>query len=201
MRVKSQTDHCLVLDFAGVVSMHGPITNVQPPKKAGSGNGEVPVKVCEVCHELCAISALKCPVCNTPFPPPAKKDLTLHLDDIMGAQGLEMHVRAWAWRKHTSKASGKEMLAVTYYGGLSEPTVTEYLPVMHEGYAGQKAALLFVTMAKNAGVNGKPVGLDEAVSAMRDSQPPRLIEYKREGKFFKILRREWNETEAASVPY
>jgi hypothetical protein len=93
------------------------------------------------------------------------------------------------------------MLAVTYYGGLSEPTVTEYLAVMHEGYAGQKAAMLFVTMAKSAGVDSKPVGLDEAVSAMRDSKPPRLIEYKREGKFFKILRREWNETESTTVSY
>jgi DNA repair protein RadD len=201
LRPKSHTDHCLVLDFAGVVSMHGPITNVQPPKKGGSGNGEAPVKVCDACNELCPISALKCPACGNPFPPPAKKSLTLHLDDIMGVQGLEMNVRAWAWRKHTSKASGKEMLAVTYYGGLSEPTVTEYLAVMHEGYAGQKAAMLFVTMAKSAGVDSKPVGLDEAVSAMRDSKPPRLIEYKREGKFFKILRREWNETESTTVPY
>lgn len=199
LRPKSHTDHCLVLDFAGVVSTHGPITNVQPPKKAGSGNGEAPVKVCEACNELCPISALKCPACGNPFPPPAEKKLTLHLDDIMGVQGLEMNVRAWAWRKHTSKTSGKEMLAVTYYGGLSEPTVTEYLPVMHEGYAGQKAAMLFVTIAKSAGVYSKPVGLDEAVSAMRDSQPPRLIEYKREGKFFKILRREWHETESAPV--
>jgi DNA repair protein RadD len=201
LRPKSHTDHCLVLDFAGVVSMHGPITNVQPPKKGGSGNGEAPVKVCDACNELCPISALKCPACGNLFPPPAKKSLTLHLDDIMGVQGLEMNVRAWAWRKHTSKASGKEMLAVTYYGGLSEPTVTEYLAVMHEGYAGQKAAMLFVTMAKNAGVDSKPVGLDEAVSAMRDSKPPRLIEYKREGKFFKILRREWNETESTTVSY
>ena len=33
MRVKSHTDHCLVLDFAGVVATHGPITAVQPPKE------------------------------------------------------------------------------------------------------------------------------------------------------------------------
>jgi superfamily II DNA or RNA helicase len=33
MRVKSHTDHCLVLDFAGVVETHGPITAVQPPEE------------------------------------------------------------------------------------------------------------------------------------------------------------------------
>jgi DNA repair protein RadD len=33
MRPKSHTDHCLVLDFAGVVETHGPITAVQPRRK------------------------------------------------------------------------------------------------------------------------------------------------------------------------
>jgi DNA repair protein RadD len=33
MRVKSHTDHCLVLDFAGVVEAHGPITNCSNAQK------------------------------------------------------------------------------------------------------------------------------------------------------------------------
>lgn len=191
MRPKSHTDHCLVLDFAGVVSTHGPITNVQPPKKAGSGDGEAPVKVCDVCHELCAISALKCPACGNPFPPPAKKELVLHMDDIMGIQGLELEVTSWSWRKHLSRTSGKEMLAVTYYGGLSDPPVTEYLPVLHDGYAGQKAAQTFVTIARQAGVETNAQGLDEAVKSMAGSRPPAFVEYKKDGKFFRVIRREW----------
>jgi len=191
MRPKSHTDHCLVLDFAGVVSTHGPITNVQPPKKAGSGDGEAPVKICENCDELCAISALKCPACGHPFPPPVKKELVLHMDDIMGIQGLELEVTSWSWRKHLGRTSGKEMLAVTYYGGLSDPPVTEYLPVLHDGYAGQKAAQTFVTIARQAGVEKHAQGLDEAVASMKGSCPPALVEYKKDGKFFRIIRREW----------
>jgi DNA repair protein RadD len=191
MRPKSHTDHCLVLDFAGVVSTHGPITNVQPPKKAGSGDGKAPVKVCDVCHELCAISALKCPACDNPFPPPVKKELVLHMDDIMGIQGLELEVTSWSWRKHLGRTSGKEMLAVTYYGGLSDPPVTEYLPVLHDGYAGQKAAQTFVTIARQAGVEKHAQGLDEAVASMKGSCPPTLVEYKKDGKFFRVIRREW----------
>lgn len=63
LRPKSHTDHCLVLDFAGVVSTHGPITAVQPPKRTGSGEkeGEAPVKVCENCDELVHLSAKVCP--------------------------------------------------------------------------------------------------------------------------------------------
>jgi DNA repair protein RadD len=191
LRPKSHIDDCLVLDFAGVVSTHGPITNVQPPKKAGSGNGEAPVKVCVHCHELCAISAMKCSACGHPFPPPIKKDLVLHIDDIMGVDGSELEVTSWSWRKHVSRTSGKEMLAVTYYGGLSDTPVTEYLPVLHDGYVGQKAAQLFVTIAKSAGVNARASGLDEAVSSMKGSLPPSLIEYKKDGKFYRIIRREW----------
>lgn len=191
MRPKSHTDHCLVLDFAGVVSTHGPITNVQPPKKSGSGEGDAPVKVCENCDELCAISALKCPACGHEFPPPAKKELVLHMDDIMGIQGLELEVTSWNWRKHLGRTSGKEMLAVTYYGGLSDPPVTEYLPVLHDGYAGQKAAQNFVTIARQAGVQTNAQGLDEAVKSMAGSRPPALVEYKKDGKFFRVIRREW----------
>jgi DNA repair protein RadD len=191
LRPKSHTDHCLVLDFAGVVSTHGPITNVQPPKKAGSGNGEAPVKVCDNCDELCAISAITCPACGHPFPPPVKKELTLHLDDIMGIEGIEMEVTSWTWRKHLSRTSGKEMLAVTYYGGLSDVPVTEYLPVMHDGYAGQKAAQNFITIARSAGVHTSAQSLDEAVASMKGSHPPSLVEYKKDGKFYRVIRREW----------
>jgi DNA repair protein RadD len=106
MRVKSHTDHCLVLDFAGVVESHGPITAVQTPKKGGDGNGEAPVKVCDNCGELCAISAAVCPACGHPFPEPVKKALVLHHDDIMGLEGSDLDVTGWTWRKHISKASG-----------------------------------------------------------------------------------------------
>ena len=51
MRIKSHTDHCLVLDFAGCVAAHGPVTAVVPPKKAGEKGGTAPVKACEECGE------------------------------------------------------------------------------------------------------------------------------------------------------
>jgi DNA repair protein RadD len=94
MRVKSHTDHCLVLDFAGVVEAHGPITNVQPPKKGGDGNGEAPVKVCDNCQELVHISASFCPACGAMFPEPVKKALVLHHDDIMGLEGKDLEIKA-----------------------------------------------------------------------------------------------------------
>jgi DNA repair protein RadD len=194
MRVKSHTDHCLVLDFAGVVATHGPITNVQPPKKGGDGNGEAPLKVCENCDELVHISVMVCPACQHPFPVREAKKLQLHDDDIMGLEGQELEVTSWAWRKHISKQSGKEMLAVTYYGSLSDAPITEYLPIAHEGYAGQSAVQKLITIAERAQI--VPGGLNvqtmiEMAQNLNNATPPSMIEYRKDGKFFKVTRRKW----------
>ena len=192
MRVKSHIDHCLVLDFAGVVQAHGPITAVQPPKKAGKGNGEAPVKVCDACNELVHISAKVCPTCDTPFPEPEKPKLELHHDDIMGVDVQEMTVTEWRWRKHTSRASGKEMLAVSYYGGLSDPLVEEYFPVTHGGYAGEKAVATLGIIASSAGAQLRQgITLDGAAAVMNASRPPADITYKRDGKYHRIIGRLW----------
>jgi DNA repair protein RadD len=192
MRPKSHTDHCLVLDFAGVVATHGPITNVQPPKKGGKGEGDAPVKICEECDELCHISAKECPACGAPFPVAPPKKLRLQQDDIMGIEGTDMEVTGWQWRVHTSKASGKEMLKVSYYGGLSDPKVDEYLPVLHEGYAGQKALGKLVELKDKSGAPNNDSGtLEGMVAAMNMGKAPSAIEFKKDGKFFRVIGREW----------
>jgi DNA repair protein RadD len=189
-----------VLDFAGVVEMHGPITAVQPPKKGGEGNGEAPVKVCDNCAELCALSVRCCPACGHDFPPPPEKKLELRTDDIMGLDGTEQAVTDWRWRVHISRSSGKSMLAVTYYAGLTDKGVTEYLPILHDGFAGQKATRQLLSMAKRSGADLLDIidltdetALDAIVVTMNKATPPALIEYRRDGKFDRILRREWNE--------
>lgn len=190
---------CLVLDFAGVVETHGPITNVQPPKKAsGDGNGEAPIKVCDACGELVHISAMACPACGALFPEPVKKSMSLRNDDIMGLEGSDLEVTTWNWRTHTSKASGKLMLAITYYGSLSDKPITEYLPVLHDGYAGQKAMQLLFTMANASGADLSQAtrmegeeGLDYIWVQMSNSAPPKLIEYRKDGKFYRVIKRSW----------
>jgi DNA repair protein RadD len=193
MRVKSHTDHCLVLDFAGVVQTHGPITAVNPKKPSGKGQGEAPVKVCNVCNELNHISAKECVACGAPFPPPKVPKQKLHDDDIMGLDTTEMNVTDWQWRKHTSRASGKEMLLVTYYGALSDKPVNEYLTVMHEGYAGQKARILFARISNGCGSNAdmRHTNLTSAAAEMNECTPPSVIKFRRDGKFYRVTERRW----------
>jgi DNA repair protein RadD len=194
MRIAPEKKDCLVLDFAGVVRQHGPITAVEPPKKAGTGDGEAPVRVCDECHEICHASVKICPACGHEFPAHKEKDLKLHTDDIMGATVKEMFVSGWQWRVHTGRKSGKEMLAVAYYGGLSEPPITEYFTIKHDGWAGQKALQRLVEVANNAQITpgGLNVGtLEDMVANLQASKAPKVIKYKRTGKFFEVLGRDW----------
>ena len=194
LRPKSHADHCLVLDFAGVVETHGPITAVRPPPKKGEKEGEAPVKVCEKCQEICHAAVMICPACNNPFPAPEPKELMLRNVDIMGIGGIEMAVDRWFWSKHTSQASGKEMLKVSYRAGLAGHKVTEYLVVNHGGYAGEKALEALFHISKKAGVNTQEIECwDILISELNAGKPPSKIEYKQDGKFYRVLRRVWND--------
>ena len=200
MRLKSHTDHCLVLDFAGVVKQHGPITYVQPPSasKEIKGETEAPVKVCDNCHELVHPSAKICPACQHPFPEPEKKPLILHDDDIMGLENPKLEVTRWFWVTHTSRATGKEMIKVTYYGALSDKPVSEYVPLLHEGYAGQKAMALIASISRKSGIKLPDEGtLKDLCDLLNEAKPPATVEYKKNGKFYDIIRRAWHETTKA----
>ena len=93
------------------------------------------------------------------------------------------------------------MLRVTYYGAkLSDPNVDEYLPVCNMGYAGEKAIRTLAAMAHSSGAHmpDKTIQADDygwmesVANAMRNAIPPSVIEYKMDGKFFRVIRRDWN---------
>jgi hypothetical protein len=136
---------------------------------------------------------MTCPACGAAFPEPVKKAMVLRNDDIMGLEGKELEVTAWAWREHTSKASGIKMLACTLYGGLSDKPITEYWPILHEGYAGQKARSGLAQVAQNSGskLDYSVADLSDIVSCMNSGVAPRFIEYKLDGKFYRVLSRKW----------
>lgn len=192
MRLKPHTDHCLVLDFAGIVEKHGPITAIKPPKQKSKGGGEAPTKICENCDEIVHISAKQCPTCDNPFPAPKPVEFVLRNDDIMGIEPSSIRVMDWNWRKHTSRSSGKDMLAVTYYGSLSDKPVTEYLTVTHDGYAGSKAVNTLMEMAKNSGVAlSHNDDLEMVAEMMNTGIKPSEIKFRKDGKFDRVLERIW----------
>ncbi len=198
MRLKDHTDHCLVLDFAGNVRRHGPITAVEPAEK---GNGPAPMKDCPKCNEIVPAATRVCPSCEHEFPAPAlpeekqaKEPPRLYNDDIMGTAPLEMAVNKWRWRKHIGKTSGAEMLAVTSYGAHDiSLMVTEYMPVLHDGAFGIKMRALVAGIADQSKADkwDQDATLDAAAAALEMGRPPTKIKYRRDGKFYKVLGRSW----------
>ena len=90
------------------------------------------------------------------------------------------------------------MLSCTYYGSLADRPITEYFPVLYEGYAGQKALQALSRLAnfsradlsQASNMQGEP-GLDYISLQMSNSNPPKIIDYRMDGKFFRILKQTW----------
>ncbi len=195
MRVAEGKSDCLVLDFAGNVANHGPITAVEPNRKGGGGK---PTKTCPECDEIMGAASKTCPNCGYEYPVKEREEKdpnwALGDEDIMGAGRKQRKLRGWVWRRHISKASGKEMVKVSYYGeNLSDQAVTEYLPVLHDGYARDKAWSLLTQIAERSGAYlGAIHDLDDLCVEMNGSKPPQRIEFVKSGKFFEVKRRIWD---------
>jgi len=192
MGLGSKPNGCKVLDFAGNVAKHGPVTAIVPPSKARKGDGVAPTKTCPKCDEICAANARQCQ-CGHEFPETEKieKAVYLRADDIMGLEPTEMPVTEWHWKKHTSRTSGKDMMMVKYYSGLNGPIVSEYLTTQHDGNAGAKSRQMVATLARKAGVTSLE-DLDETVKQLNQGTPPSMISYRKEGKFFRVIDRVWS---------
>jgi hypothetical protein len=111
--------------------------------------------------------------------------------DIMGLDAVEMSVTDWRWRVHTGRASGKNMIAVDYYGGLSDPLITEFFTILHDGYAGQRAMQNLASIAAQCNALDAVRSDDLAQIAARLSagRLPKMIEYKKDGKYFRVTKR------------
>lgn len=192
LRIADGKIDCLVLDFAGNVATHGPITAIEPPRKGKKSDGAPRTKICPQCDEVVSLMTRHCPTCGHEWVvEKQEKPLTLSNDDIMGLEPTEMAVTGWQWRKHLSRTSGKEMLQVSYYGGLADPVVTEYMPVLHEGYAGEKARRQVIGIAVQSGANDMSDDLADMAKVMNASKAPSLLKFKRDGKFHRVIERVW----------
>lgn len=200
LRTAKGKQNCTVLDFAGNVSRHGPITDVQPPPAKGKGEPEdAPVKDCPQCGEIVHASVMVCPECFYLFPKPEKEKLVLHDDDIMGVEPVQMDVTGWRWQAKVSHRSGRDIIHLRYYGALSDPTVTEYLTLGYPGFPGKKALRTLETIASQSGVDlsvmDESSTLTDLANLMNQSPAPSGIEYHKDGKFYRIIDRVWSNDE------
>lgn len=204
---------CLVLDFAGCVSRHGPITAVRPPRGKGeAAPKEAPVKVCPDCQEVVLATTNPCPACGYQWVPVAVQgpNLALRNDDIMGRDLPEAEVRDWRWARHQT-ARGIDCLRVTYYMRDMRRTLSEFLCIEHGGYAEQKAIRRLFEIAQGAGVQ-LPAGeatIDELAQLLNNGAVPDRLTYTRDGQYDRVVTVHWPEgarplapaTEAEAAAY
>lgn len=188
---EGKTD-CLVLDFAGNVAMHGPITDVAPPRHKGNRTGVAPSKICPNCDEIIAASALTCPECGYVFPREAQK-FALHDDDIMGNVPTELPIESWTWSCVTSRSAGVPMLVCRFYPeNLAAPVMSKFYCVWHEGYAGELGYRSLLDTARHAGIDATAYDTpEELCKALTQAEPPETIQYKRQGKYYNVLAQKW----------
>lgn len=218
-RLKSHTDHCLVLDFAGNIERHGPITVTPEFATKGEGDGIPPLKSCPSdkidingksgCDEIIHISIMTCPMCGYVFPPPEKK-IVLHNDNIMKIEGKTMMVSDLFWKMVPSKKGGYPMVVAEFTGHQKDdPKLAEFFCVAHppsesgSTFARDKGIESLTRYLKEMGLPtdgldtlNKEENMGYFIEWMNKmGKMPSTVEYIKDGKFWKILSRNWNKQE------
>ena len=103
LRIAEGKKNCLVLDFAGNIDRHGPISSVRPPSKKGTnGDGVPPMKVCPKCLEVLPSSTMVCPSCGHEFPVHSPM-WHLFNGDVNGDEVKTHLIDSWSWVKGRGK--------------------------------------------------------------------------------------------------
>ena len=206
MRVKSpgHSQDCIVLDFAGNIARHGPVTKIIPPRRTVASLkktqelGEM-FKRCPKCHNTIMKRTRACVHCGYIFTKLSELSVS---EDIMGltdtndavlqddseAAGFQrMKVASWYWKVVTRKKDGMPILCVDFYGEdkLQGPKQL-FLYLMPECKMRQKAYWQLESLVQGV----KLPELDEindakslnvlATTIREKFSPPLWIEYKEE---------------------
>lgn len=182
---------CLVLDFGQNSARHGPVDQIKgkAARMAGDDPGDTPVKECPECHSLLLIAARECPDCGYEFPPPAPNfDARASDAPILSSQvkAERVPVDDASYSRHR-KMGKPDSVKVEYQCGLR--TFSEWVCLDHGGYAEAKAKQWMDQHGAST------MTVDEALEYLPDTEPPIAIWVKPEGKYPKVVRREYAEAE------
>lgn len=194
LRISPEKKDCLVLDFAGNVAKHGPITEVRPPSRKRKGEGVAPSKICPECDEIVPAQARICPVCGHEFTLSEKEELYLRYESIMGDEEAIMPVKSWFWNVHYKRSTEEPMLKVTYLGRPCDDPISEYLKIWcPKLFQWQRAWNRFTAIAEQAGVRQYPQSPDDLLRVMNRAQCPMAITYRKENGFSQVADHIWPE--------
>jgi DNA repair protein RadD len=178
---------CLVLDFAGNVSRHGPIDAVNP-REPGGGNGEAPVKACPDCRSLLPTATRTCPDCGHVFPAPEIKieASATTLAVLSSGRPEWIPVTDVAYRRH-EKEGKPTSLRVEYRCGLVFHR--EWVCIEHTGFAREKAVAWWRRRAPDLPV---PTTVDDALAHADQLRVPAAIAVRPSGRYTEVVGARFN---------
>lgn len=183
MRVSPETGkiNALVLDFAKLITMHGPIDFVQPSNKRKSEEkGPPPTKSCPNCGTGVYLAASECPDCGYEFPAPEPKlEHTASALPIISEPPKWIAVNNVSYAKH-SKPDKPISLKVTYQCGLTFHS--EWVCLEHLNFPRKKAEQWWTAR----GQSPVPSTVAEALTRTKELEKPIEIQVRQNGKFTEI---------------
>ena len=183
-RLAQGKQNCLVLDFAGNVSRHGPIDLVRPKRPGEGGDGVAPTKVCPECDSIVPLAASECPDCGFVFPARQVKiaPTAATLPVLSPKHPPWLAVTDVMYVRH-EKAGGLPSLRVTYRCGLT--AYSEWVCFEHSGYARRKAEEWWQLRAPGTPF---PFSVAEALARRAELRRPSAIMVETVGRFFEVKR-------------
>lgn len=187
-RLSPGKQNCMVLDFAGNIERHGPIDQIKIKQKNGKAvNNGAPTRKCPECDVVLHISVKKCTECGYEFPQEEKHLSTASTSAIL-AVVEEFQIDKVEYKVHQKEGKPDSMRAIYSIGW--NLNINQFLCFNHGGYATMKAKQWW-TMATGQ-KHGIPQTTGEAISRIEELGKPIKLWAKKNGKFWDILKIEFN---------
>lgn len=194
--------NCQILDFGENIKRHGPLDAIDFGKRMAIGTaGDAPTKTCPNCDEPCHASARECQSCGWRFPDrePNHGDAADEESQILAVpkDWIVEEVRLSRHRKKKADADTPDTLRADYLcrpvGGGQIESVSEWVCIDHEGWAGRNAAKWWSVRSKADPVaDDKGSFIDSCINLWKRGAlaAPRKITTLREGRFWKVTKAE-----------
>lgn len=183
----SDKPNCLFLDFARNIERHGFLDQIKAKDKEKKGDGVPPMKACPECWTICHAAAKHCKDCGYEFPQNEETKLDGAYNGAVLSVAEVKEVVAVRYTAHNMHKEGKTPCLRVKYTHPDESTTSEYICLMHDGFAKQKAMKWW----KERG--GKDIGnrniqeiIDDYLTDMLHVS--RTITVAKEGKYDRITR-------------
>jgi len=191
-RIHPGKKDCLLLDYGGNIQRHGPLDAIDYGFPRKPGQGEAPSKLCPNCKEKMHIALTICQFCGFEQEVEQKEEqFQVDKNSKVYAEPEMLEVSGWSamrWKKRSG--DGPDTMRVDYeIEGDMLRTVSEWVCMLHDGFAGQKARQWWSTHKGSELIFDESIDddwIDVALRQFSDCLMPERIEVIQEGKYFRV---------------